>query len=70
MRVLVVDPNSSRLRFKLLRIDPLERRAAPECLASGSVASIGPGALARAGLGLEPLESQQVRACDHGEAAA
>lgn len=70
MNVLALNPGSSSLRFKLLRISPQEEDGAGACLASGSVAGLGSHARARAGLGLETREIRQVQAPDHGEAAA
>jgi len=70
MRILALNPGSSSLRFKLVSITPHEVGNEHACLASGSVASIGPLARARAGLGLEQREFPSVQARDHGEAAA
>lgn len=70
MRILALNPGSSSLRFKLVSLAPHELDNQHACLASGSVASIGPLARARAGLGLEQRDVPSVRARDHGEAAA
>jgi acetate kinase len=70
MNVLALNPGSSSLRFKLVSVVPDEECSEHACLASGSVASIGPVAHARVGLGLEQRDVPNVRARDHGEAAA
>lgn len=73
MNVLALNPGSSSLRFQLLRIAEagVGRTEAdePECLATGSIAALGPHARARAGLGRELRETPGITADDH-EAAA
>lgn len=67
MNVLALNPGSSSLRFKLLRV---EGEGEPEVLASGSVADLGQEAKARAGLGTQVQDVSGAEAKDHAQAAA